>query len=230
MDMSVHDAILYADNRRTMLGSVDRDDVMSVFWDSWDRHFPDVHPQDAEVRDLIRFGERCLDGYMRAMMRRVPGGIVGVGLSGTLRLSDLDTKTWIFTIRHVKGEDTYGSKRSVPVLEEVRPVVLNYLSVREQWLASAGYSTKALFFGTQGDHGHLSGNSFRKIKSKVEAAIDEKFELRDCRRAFGQTYLDKGLETESASVFMGHSTTKTTELYYCRVNESDAIRRARDVW
>ncbi len=88
MRMSVHDAVLYADQRRMMRGQVERDDVLSVFWDSWDRHFPDVYPQTAEVRDMIRFGERCVDGYMSALPRRSAEEIVAVGLSSTIALPD----------------------------------------------------------------------------------------------------------------------------------------------
>ncbi|MCL2032937.1 MAG: site-specific integrase [Methanomassiliicoccaceae archaeon] len=90
-------------------------------------------------------------------------------------------------------------------------------------MKSHSAETKALFFSFSDGYGHLSGNSFRKIKSKIEVKIGEKFELRDCRRGFGQNYLDKGLNIEAVSVLMGHSSTKTTEGYYCRKSQANVI-------
>lgn len=76
----------------------------------------------------------------------------------------------------------------------------------------------------------MSDNSIRRLKAKAEEAIGEKFELRDCKRAFGQYYLDKGLELTKVSAPTGHDCTKITELYYCRIGETEAIENARTKW
>ena len=45
MDMSVRDAIMASEQRRLTTGKpMDHDAAMSFYWDSWDRHFPDVFP------------------------------------------------------------------------------------------------------------------------------------------------------------------------------------------
>lgn len=88
--------------------------------------------------------------------------------------------------------------------------------LRQVWLTCHKVKSDALFFAMGGDHSFMSDNSIRRLKAKVEEAIGEKFELRDCRRAFGQYYLDKGLELTKVSVLMGHDCTKTREQYYCR--------------
>ena len=82
----------------------------------------------------------------------------------------------------------------------------------------------------ESDCDHMSSNSVRRVKSVVEKEIWKSFELRDCRRAYGQFYINKGLELEDVSVLMGHGTTKTTELYYCRKRESVVIEKAKDLW
>jgi integrase/recombinase XerD len=130
----------------------------------------------------------------------------------------------------VKGQETYGDSRTVPIPPEVRRVVLQYLLLRSKWLKSNSANSKALFFAFSNGYGHLSGNTFRQIKAKIEHKIGEKFEFRDCRRGFGQNYLDKGLNIEAVSVLMGHSSTKTTEGYYCRKSQANAIEEAREVW
>lgn len=145
-------------------------------------------------------------------------------------MSDLDTNNWVFYIKNVKGQDSYGEPRKVPVPPEVRHVILQYLLLRNKWLKKHDVSSKALFFGFSAGHGYLSGNSFRKIKGKIELKIGEKFEFRDCRRGFGQNYLDKGLEIEAVSVLMGHASTKTTEGYYCRKSQAMAMEQAKEVW
>jgi len=120
-------------------------------------------------------------------------------------VGDSDTNNWVFHIKNVKGQDTYGDPRTVPVPPEVRHVVLQYLLLRGKRLKSNSANSKALFFGFSGGCNHLSGNTFRQIKAKIELKIGEKFEFRDCRRGFGQNYLDKGLNMKTVFVLMGHS-------------------------
>lgn len=144
-------------------------------------------------------------------------------------LGDLDTANWRLTIRHPKGEDTYGATRTVPVPASARPIMVSYLNVREEWLLDHGLTSRALFFAMDSDHGALSSNSVRYIKRIVEDDIGVSFELRDCRRTFGQTYLDLGLDLEDVSVLMGHHTTKTTEKYYCRRSADQAVKAAEDL-
>lgn len=145
-------------------------------------------------------------------------------------ISDVDTERWTIHFIHVKGEDSYGVERTVPIPVELRPVVEQYLFDRAVWLRAHRASSKALFFTMGGDCGHMSSNSVRRVKSVVEKEIGKSFELRDCRRAYGQFYINKGLELEDVSVLMGHGTTKTTELYYCRKRESVVIEKAKDLW
>lgn len=145
-------------------------------------------------------------------------------------IGDLDTSSRTIYYAHVKGEDSYGEPRTVPIPEEIMPVVLDYLNVRSAWLISHRATSAALFFAMNGEYDHLSGNSIRKIKTHVEEAIGERFELRDCRRAFGQIYLNKGLPLDSVSRMMGHETTMTTELYYCAKKQEHVIEEAKKLW
>jgi len=47
--------------------------------------------------------------------------------------------------------------------------------------------------------GYLSSNSLRKIKMIVEKDIGENFDLKLCRKTFGQRYIDCGVKVESVS-------------------------------
>ena len=86
MDMSVRDAIMASEQRRLTTGKpMDHDAAMSFYWDSWDRHFPDVFPPATDTAGLIRFGERCVDNYLRISSPDAHD-VVAVGVSGTLAL------------------------------------------------------------------------------------------------------------------------------------------------
>ncbi|HXZ23979.1 MAG TPA: hypothetical protein VEH08_04510, partial [Methanomassiliicoccales archaeon] len=85
------------------------------------------------------------------------------------------------------------------------------------------------FRDREGD-GYLSSNSLQKMKSLVEEQTKTKFELRACRRTFGQNLIDQGASVESVSILLGHCTTKTTETYYARKRQDDAIREVSTLW
>ena len=54
-----------------------------------------------------------------------------------------------------------------------------------------------------------------------------KFEIRTLRRTYGQLLLDRGVSIDAVSKSMGHSSTKTTETYYCRKSDA-AVREEID--
>ena len=145
-------------------------------------------------------------------------------------IDDIDTKEWIFDIVHVKGEKTYGMPRQVPIHPDIRPMALTYLLARQKWLLDNNMDSPALFPSSANRNGYLSSNSMTVIKNRVEDDLGIKFDLRTCRRTFGQKYMDSGLDLESTSVLMGHSTTKTTEGYYCRRRLTKPIRNAEKTW
>ena len=78
--------------------------------------------------------------------------------------------------------------------------------------------------------GFMCGNSLRRMNDLVQEDLHIRFDLRECRRTFGQRYLDNDLEISSVSVLMGHSTTKTTERFYGRQKNRMAIEKARATW
>lgn len=133
-------------------------------------------------------------------------------------------------IIHVKGEGTYGLPRTVPLHPDVREILPLYLILRKKWLVDNNLNSHALFLSKNGTDGYLSGNAIRRIKAVVEDDLNVKFDLRMCRRTFGQRYLDSDVDIESVSVLMGHASTKTTEGFYSRKRLNKAIDNARNSW
>lgn len=134
---------------------------------------------------------------------------------------------WIISVIHVKGERTYGQPRDIPVQASLKRMLEAYLPLREQFLKDHNLMTKALFPSSYSDDGFLAANTLRKIKSFVEKDVGVNFDFRTCRRTFGQKYVDADLDIESVSVLMGHCSTQTTERYYCRKSNKEAIMKAR---
>ena len=148
-------------------------------------------------------------------------------------VDDLNVVDWTIHFEHVKGEDTWGQPRDVAVPEFLQPILEEYLKARHDWCIAHRIdpaSVKPLFFSLNKNHDYLSANSVRKIKSRVEKEIGSKFELRDCRRAFGQHYKDNDVDIEDISRAMGHNSVSTTTTYYCRKRQSEVIRKMRGKW
>lgn len=78
--------------------------------------------------------------------------------------------------------------------------------------------------------GRPSHNNVTVLRNIVEDETGIDFDMRKCRRTFGQVCLDEGLSIESTSVLMGHLTSKTTETSYARKREEAAISEANSLW
>ena len=69
-----------------------------------------------------------------------------------------------------------------------------------------------------------------KLKKAVEEDIGETFELRKCRRTFGQRALDEGHDIHNVSLVMGHSSITTTQRYYCDKDQHSASDEMIEFW
>ncbi|MDR0522807.1 MAG: site-specific integrase [Candidatus Methanoplasma sp.] len=141
---------------------------------------------------------------------------------------DLDMDAMEFTVRHPKGEGTYGEERSVPIPIEMRPLFERYLELRAARCAERGVPGSSLFPSLRGG-GIVSSQRFNAFKSEVEADVGFRFTLYKCRRDFGQRYVDRGLDIEDVSVLMGHGSTLMTERFYGRKRLTAAKENARRV-
>lgn len=144
------------------------------------------------------------------------------------RVSDIDVATGVMHVEHVKGEDTYGEPREAIIMPVGRDFLRKYLRVRNALVAKKCPSNQALFPALRDDEdGYFSTNHIEKLKRLVVAETGIDFDLRMCRRTFGQIFMDGGLRHDSVSVMMGHASTRTTEEYYCRKRTDMAIKEAQ---
>ena len=141
---------------------------------------------------------------------------------------DVSKEAWIAIVRHPKGENKYGRQRPVWVDPVAYPFLTRYLQAREDFLEANDLYTHALFPGAV-DGGYLASNTLRTDKALVEDEINYPFDLRMCRRTYGQRLIDRGVGVNVVSKILGHSSTNTTERYYCTMDDMDAVRNVSEM-
>lgn len=150
-------------------------------------------------------------------------------------ISDLDLKRGVIHTDHVKGEDSYGSARDTAVQLDGISFLKRYVKARNNKLATEYLTNvEALFPAIQnvqkGGDGYFSSNGLTKLRVKVTEDSGVTFDLRACRRTFGQENVNMGVPLDAVSRMMGHSSTKTTEKYYCRKTNESAILEAQKIY
>lgn len=123
----------------------------------------------------------------------------------------------------VKGGKSYGSSRTVSLIPACERVLRAYISSR------GDIPTPYLFVSFSGS-GPLSDNSIREDVEIFSKSVGMDFDLRMCRRSYGQMAKDLGMTIEDVSVLLGHSSTKTTEAYYARVRSDAVLERASEIF
>ncbi len=99
-----------------------------------------------------------------------------------------------------------------------------HLKARERMLADKGMlDAKPLICPLDDPNAFYSSSHLRRVKRIVTERSGIRFELRTLRRTYGQQLLNRGVSLESVSLALGHSSTLTTERYYCR-KDADSAR------
>ena len=138
-----------------------------------------------------------------------------------------DELGFIIHAKHVKGEDTWGKPRDVPVMWQGGEILRRYLNARVEKLKHLGRRSDALFPPLRGSDEFLSSNSLTTMKTLVEEDMGIKFEPRTCRCTFGQLGLDEGHPLVNASKALGHTSAVKTQKYYADKRQSIVVNEMR---
>jgi len=181
---------------------------------------------DEELSKVLRATEEK-DGWVGECERFVFAmyAYTGIRLNELTNASrtDLDADAWTFKVSHPKGERTYGRQRVVPIPDPLKPVVKRFLKARETRLAEMGMlETTPLVFPRSKPQKHIDGSSVDDWVREVVARTGVRFSAHALRRTYGQMLLDRGVNIETVSVMLGHSSTRTTETHYCRKTADSA--------
>jgi len=137
---------------------------------------------------------------------------------------DVNTREWLFFVRHPKGESSYGRQRTIPIPPPLKPYVLSFLQERAKMLVERGLVEAKCFVCKKSGNPNepYSTNGFETLKLRVEKESGITFQIRTLRRTYGQVLLNREVPLDSVSLTMGHRYTSTTEKYYCRKDDGMA--------
>mgnify|MGYP003828435005 CR=1 FL=1 len=150
------------------------------------------------------------------------------------KAQDLNIARQVFHAEEVKGKGRYGEPRDACIHPDGLAFLRRYLRVRAKKLEKERIITDLLFPAIQdikkkGD-GSFSINGTTMLRTIVMRETGVKFDLRACRRTYGQVGIDDGVELDTVSIMLGHANTRTTETYYARKKNEAAVADARKVW
>ena len=203
--------------------------------------YPYLRPENRDRRKIETMDQRAFDrifenaaaiddgDWRRMRAYAVVTFALATGMRAKeLRLCDVvdiddRAETWIAIVRHPKGENKWGRQRPVWVDPVAYPFLTRYLQARNDFVERNDLYTDALFPGAI-DGGYLADNTIRTDKALVEEEIGYDFDLRMCRRTYGQRLIDRGIGVNVVSKMLGHNSTNTTERYYCTLDDMDAVR------
>lgn len=147
-------------------------------------------------------------------------------------VEDLHIQEGIICAKEVKGKGKYGEPRHVPIHPDGIPFLEKYLIARNKRLAKLGIDSKALFPVAYGANGgkYYSEGGMRELKKHVILDTGIDYDMRVCRRTYGQVLIDEGVPLAYVSLFLGHSSTQTTEEYYAGPRSNVAIAEVQELW
>lgn len=151
--------------------------------------------------------------------------VLGAGLrtieARYCEITKLNIQKWTLILQRVKGSGTYGQSREIPILPEVRPYLLYFLSLRAHQPPTVAESR--YIFASPIDGLPLSTNTLRRDKDRLIKRIGIDYDYRKLRRTYGQILVDSGADIQAVSMVMGHASTRTTEAYYARLRADYAL-------
>lgn len=192
---------------------------------------------EAEVEELRRRLEG-MPGWAGSVARFM---VAVYGYSGLRRselrragIVDLDTKDWKIVVRNPKGKGVWASSEAAAtILVPARAEVLAFLKERMNYLHEHGFDDhEALvpYVFKDGRVGYFTDGMWGSVKDDAQKHAGMPFKIQQLRASFGQMCIDRGSRIESVSRALRHTTTVTTEKFYCRIRPDDAFRELEEVF
>jgi integrase/recombinase XerD len=162
-----------------------------------EKTLPEVMSEE-QVADLLNSVENLKH---RAILMTIYSAGLRIGEAINLRISDIDSKRMQIRIEQAKGKKDRYTLLSLKTLEVLKMYFLAYKP--KVWL----------FEGQNG--GQYSTKSIQKIfhNAKEKAKIKKNVTVHTLRHSFGTHLLENGTDLRYIQVLLGHSSSKTTELY-----------------
>jgi len=192
---------------------------------------------EEEALKLLNVADR-MPGWKETVMAFAVRFYLFMGLRAselrTAHLADINTTKWTFYVRHPKGEATWGHMATIPIIQSLRPYVLDYLEKRKERLREKGIKQcEALLpnLNLKKDRGQFYiAQTFLMMRYELIAESGVDFDFRMLRRCCGQFLRDRDVPLDAVSSTLRHQTTRTTELYYARIRDTKTYAKIEDAW
>lgn len=209
------------------------------------QHFPKSHARRLDPisdEDRAKIIEAASAVPTHDWRRMEAYGMTVLGICSGLRpkelrlsaVQDLDLDRGVMHTDEVKGSQRYGDPRDTAIHPDGIPFLRRYLRARAKMLMSEYLISDLLFPSIQnlqkGRDGVFSQNGTTDLRKIVMEETGVQYDLRACRRTWGQVAIDSDVPVDAVSRMMGHASTKTTETFYARKKNDAAIAEAQQAW
>lgn len=143
------------------------------------------------------------------------------------QIENLDPQIRFIFVERVKGWESYGESRTIPIRPEVREGIRFFLETRAK--QPAKISSSPFIFASNFDR-PITTNRLRQDLKIVSSDLDFNFDYRLCRRTYSQYLIDENFSKDYTASVMGHASVKTLERNYAKPRDDRVVRCILNVW
>jgi integrase len=146
-------------------------------------------------------------------------------------ISDINTNEWLFTVSNPKGMNKYGRKRTLPIVEPLRPIIKEYIEIRKQRLTDQGVNeAEPLIPAIHIKDGkriatYYSGNRMRMMARQLSKKTGISFQTKMLRASGAQNLKNENMDIETVSALLGHTNIRTTQQFYATLIDQQMIEK-----
>lgn len=171
-------------------------------------------------QEIQKLYKACGNSYLGIRDKAMLNIYYGCGLRRTegieLNVNDVLLKDKLIHVRQGKGY----KERYVPMTEQVKEELENYIYVAREYLQSFKPVTKeALFLSMQSKRMHGNSVIKRLQQLAIRAQINKEIGLHTLRHSIATHLLQSGMELQEVSKFLGHGSLESTQIYTHILNE-----------
>ncbi len=159
-------------------------------------------PNVLSQKEILKIFSRVHNLKHKTLLMLIYSAGLRVGESVRLKISDIDGERKMIHLRSAKGKNDRYTLLSDAALEMLRKYYKQY-------------KPKEYLFEGQGSREHLSERSIQNVFERAvkDAEIRKPITLHGLRHSFATHLLESGVDLRYIQELLGHSSSKTTEIY-----------------
>jgi len=147
------------------------------------------------------------------------------------RVGDVNTKDWMFYVRHPKAEGSWGKKEWISIVrQDVHPMITTFLQERKAYLKARGIRSDYLFVNPETLESY-SLKHIRDLKYRAERECGVKFKLKVFRPTWATLTFSKSPKMGlSINKQLRHEKFDTSKKYYIAYRNKQAKKDLQYEW